>query len=126
MKIMNGSNGTQRERVEETRLTGMLNILVLLATAAVAYSDRIVVPDISLGYLYVLPIALSALVNPFPVTLGLIAVCTFLADIFYPQVSVSLQIRIVRDAMTLGGFLIVGFLVRMIARQRERLAAEVR
>jgi serine phosphatase RsbU (regulator of sigma subunit) len=126
MKARNGSGETRHQRVEETRLTGMLNILVFLATAAVAYSDQIVAPDISLGYLYVLPIALSALVNPFPVTLGLIAVCTFLADIFYPQVSVSPQVRIVRDAMTLGGFLIVGILVRTIARQRERLAAEVR
>ena len=119
MKATNGSGATHHQRVEETRLTGMLNILVFLATAAVAYSDRIVAPDISLGYLYVLPIALSALVNPFPVTLGLIAVCTFLADIFYPQASVSLQVRMVRDAMTLGGFLIVGILVRTIARQRQ-------
>jgi serine phosphatase RsbU (regulator of sigma subunit) len=127
MKIMNGSNGTQRERVEETRLTGLLNVLVLLATAAVAYSDWIVVPDVSLGYLYVLPIALSALVNPFPVTLGLIAVCTVLQDVFAPNmVAGALQVRVARDAMTMGGFLIVGFLVRMIARQRERLAAEVR
>jgi hypothetical protein len=70
MKATNGSGESRHQRAEETRLTGMLNILVFLATAAVAYSDRIVAPDISLGYLYVLPIALSALVNPFPVTLG--------------------------------------------------------
>jgi sigma-B regulation protein RsbU (phosphoserine phosphatase) len=126
MKGTNGSRGARHERIEETRLTGMLNLLVFLATAAVAYTDYIVAPDISLGYLYVLPIALSALVNPLPLTLGLIAVCTVLQDIFSPPVAATLQVRGARDAMTLGGFLIVGFLVRLIARQRERLAAEVR
>src|ERR1700761_5022088 len=126
---MTGTNADREKRheqVEATRLTGMLNALVLLATAAVAYTDSIVVPDVSLGYLYVLPIALSALVNPLPLTLGLIAVCTGLQDIFNGGAPGTLQVRIVRDAMTLGGFLVVGFLVRMIARQRERLAAEVR
>jgi sigma-B regulation protein RsbU (phosphoserine phosphatase) len=126
MKTTNGSSDPRHERIEETRLTGMLNVLVFLATAAVAYTDSIVVPDVSLGYLYVLPVALSALVNPLALTLALIAVCTVLQDIFSGGAPSTLQIRIVRDAMTLGGFLIVGFLVRLIARQRERLAAEVR
>jgi serine phosphatase RsbU (regulator of sigma subunit) len=126
MKGSNDSNDKRHRRLEENRLTGMLNVLVLLATAAVAYSDSIVVPQVSLGYLYVLPIALSALVNPLPLTLGLIVVCTVLQDIFYGAGPDTLQVRVARDAMTLGGFLIVGFLVTLIARQRERLAAEVR
>ena len=37
-----------------------------------------------------------------------------------------LQVRIVRDVITLAGFLVVGFLVTLIGRQRARLAAEVR
>ena len=56
----------KRVRIEETRITGMLNIVVLLAVAAVAYTDWRVIPNVSLGYLYVLPIALSALVNGRP------------------------------------------------------------
>jgi serine phosphatase RsbU (regulator of sigma subunit) len=126
MKETRDSSEKRHLRLEENRLTGMLNVLVLLATAAVAYSDSIVVPDVSLGYLYVLPIALSALVNPLPLTLGLIVVCTALQDIFYGAAPVTLQVRVARDAMTLGGFLMVGFLVTLIARQRERLAVEVR
>jgi serine phosphatase RsbU (regulator of sigma subunit) len=126
---MNGRNGSDEKRGlwgEENRLTGMLNLVVLLATVAVAYTDYIVVPDVFLGYLYVLPIALSALVNPLPLTLGLIVICTVLQGVFSPDSPVVLQVRVVRDAMTLGGFLMVGFLVTLIARQRERLAVEVR
>jgi serine phosphatase RsbU (regulator of sigma subunit) len=126
---MNGGNGGRDKRdrrAEDIRMTGMLNLLVLLATAAVAYTDSIVAPDVSLGYLYVLPIALSALVNPLPLTLILVAVCTVLQDVFYGGPPVALQVEVVRDAMTLGGFLIVAFLVTLIARQRGRLAAEVR
>ncbi len=102
----------------------MLNFVIFLAIAAVGYTDWIVVPNVSLGYLYVLPIALSALVNPLPLTIALAVVCTVLQDLF--AADRSLQVRIVRDRITLAGFLVVGFLVTLIARQRNRLVAEVR
>lgn len=111
-------------KAEETWISGSLNFVVFLAIAAVAYTDWIVVPNISLGYLYVLPIALSALINPLPLTIGLAVGCTILQDIFGPNAD-TLQVRSVRDAISLGGFLIVAFLVTLIARQRARLAAEV-
>ncbi|HTD96461.1 MAG TPA: hypothetical protein VK627_06010, partial [Edaphobacter sp.] len=57
--------------IEEGRTAGLLNVVVFLAIAAVAYTDWIVVANISLGYLYVLPLALSALVNPLPLTIAL-------------------------------------------------------
>ena len=63
---------------EENWITGSLNFVVFLAIAAVAYTDWMVVPNISLGYLYVLPIALSALINPLPLTIGLAVGSTFL------------------------------------------------
>jgi serine phosphatase RsbU (regulator of sigma subunit) len=112
-------------RTQENRIAGMLNFLVLLSVAAVGYTDWMVVPNITLGYLYVLPIALSGLVNPLPFTLGAAVVCTILQDIFAAQTD-SLQVRIIRDVITLAGFLIVGFVVTRIARQRNRLVAEVR
>jgi sigma-B regulation protein RsbU (phosphoserine phosphatase) len=117
----------QRVRVEESRITGWLNFVVFLAIAAVAYTDWIVAPNVSLGYLYVLPIALSALVNPPPLTITLAVVCTVLQDLFFgtPQPE-TLQVRILRNAITLAGFLVVGFLVTQIAKQRNRLVAEVR
>ena len=104
---------------------GLLNAVVALAVAAVAYTDWKVVANISLGYLYVLPIALSGLINPLPFTVVLALICTFLQDIFGPS-SDSLHVRVVRNVIGLAGFLVVGFLVTLIARQRDRLAVEVR
>jgi hypothetical protein len=113
------------ERVEETRVFGLLNFVVLLAIASVAYTDWFVVANISLGYLYVLPLALSALVNPLLLTVSLAAVCTFLQDIFGPP-SDTAFLRVAHDAIMLGVFLITGYLVWLIARQRGRLIDEVR
>jgi K+-sensing histidine kinase KdpD len=129
MALMKGtgkrSDDQRQFRTQENRIAGMLNFLVLLSVAAVGYTDWMVVPNITLGYLYVLPIALSGLVNPLPFTLGAAVVCTILQDIFAAQTD-SLQVRIIRDVITLAGFLIVGFVVTRIARQRNRLVAEVR
>ena len=116
----------RRVQVEETRITGMLNFVVFLALAAVAYTDWLVIPNVSLGYLYVLPIALSALVNRPPLTIALAVGCTVLQDLFFGTQPETLRVRIFRNAITLIGFLVVGFLVTLIARQRNRLIAEVR
>ena len=110
---------------EENRATGLLNFILALSIAAVAYTDWIVVENDSLGYLYVLPIALSALVNRFPVTITLSLLCAYLQDVFGPP-SDTLHVRIVRGLISLAGYLIVGFLVTRIVQQRGRLAAEIR
>lgn len=114
-----------QEHIEENRIFGLLNFVVLLSIAAVAYTDWIVVSNISLGYLYVLSLALSALVNPLLLTISLAAVCTFLQDIFGPA-SDTLSLRITHDAIMLGVFLMTGYLVWLIAHQRNRLVDEVR
>src|ERR1700678_2194566 len=123
----NGKRGDDQGqlRTEENRIAGMLNFIILLSVAAIGYTDWIVVPNITLGYLYVLPIALCALINPLPFTLLLIAVCTLLQEIFAPAAE-TLSVKVFRDATSLAGFLVVGFLVTRIARQRNRLVAEVR
>jgi sigma-B regulation protein RsbU (phosphoserine phosphatase) len=110
---------------EEHRTTSLLNAVVFLAIAAVAYTDWVVVANVSLGYLYVLPLALSALVNPLPLTIALAVLCTILQDLFGPAAE-SVPLRVAHIALAISSFLIVGFLVTLIARQRERLAAEVR
>jgi serine phosphatase RsbU (regulator of sigma subunit) len=125
MALVKSKDYEQHIQTEENRITGWLNLVVFLAIAAVAYTDWKVVPNISLGYLYVLPIALSALVNPQAVSIALAIVCTFLQDIFGPS-SGTVAVRSVRDVITLAGFLIVAFLITLIARQRSRLVAEVR
>jgi serine phosphatase RsbU (regulator of sigma subunit) len=126
--LMNGGkkkDDLQQFRMEENRIAGLLNFVILLSVAAVGYTDWIVVPNITLGYLYLLPIALSALINPLRFTLVLIAVCTVLQEVFAPAAE-TLSVKLVRDAISLAGFLVVGFLVTLIARQRNRLVAEVR
>jgi sigma-B regulation protein RsbU (phosphoserine phosphatase) len=119
------SSNSSKERFEEHRTTGLLNVVVILAIVAVAYTDWVVVANVSLGYLYLLPIALSAVVNSLPLTISLAVVCTVLEDIFGPPPD-SLQLRIVHIALALAAFLIIGFLVTLIAKQRDRLAADVR
>ena len=115
----------QRVKLEEIRITGWLNFVVLLAMASVAYTDWVVVPNVSLGYLYVLPIALSAFINPLWVTVALSVASTVLQDMFGPT-SETVKVRVVRSLIALAGFLIVGFLVTRVAKQRDRLAEEVR
>jgi sigma-B regulation protein RsbU (phosphoserine phosphatase) len=58
-------------------------------------------------------------------TAAVAVVCTFLQDIFGPAPD-SIYLRIIHIAISLAGFLVVGFLVTLIAKQRDRLAAEVR
>jgi sigma-B regulation protein RsbU (phosphoserine phosphatase) len=126
LKQNNDSDGYKRHvRAEENRTEGLLNVVVVLAIIAVAYTDWVVISNISLGYLYILPIALCALVNPLPFTIGTVALCTALADLFGPAPD-NLRLRILRSVVSLAGFFIVGFLVTLIARQRERFAAEVK
>ena len=112
--------------MEENRITGLFNFLIFLSIVAIGYTDWKVVPEVSLGYLYVLPIALSALVNPVALTSLLAFACAVLADLFFGTTPETLQVRVVRDVITLAGFLVVGFLVTQVAKQRNRLVAEVR
>ena len=121
----NSDDYKRHVRTAENRTSGLLNFVVALAIAAVAYTDWIVVEDDSLGYLYVLPIALSALVNRLPITIALAALCTVLQYIFGPETD-HLHVKIIRTVISLAGYLVVGFLVTQIANQRGRLEAEVR
>jgi serine phosphatase RsbU (regulator of sigma subunit) len=120
-----GRDHKRDQRLEEQRTLGLLNVVVAVAVAAVGYTDWLVVADVSLGYLYVLPIALSGLINPLPITAGLAVVCMVLQDIFGPPAD-SLRLRIAHNVIGVAGFLIVAFLVTLIAKQRDRLAAQVR
>ncbi len=129
MALLKGNHYTDVYRkhvqVEESRTVSLLNVVVTAAVAAVAYTDWVVVANVSMGYLYVLPIALCALVNRLPWTVALAAVCTVLQEIFGPTGD-SNEVRVLRSAISLAGYLIVGVLVTMIASQRVRLVAEVR
>ncbi|MGD0446316.1 MAG: PP2C family protein-serine/threonine phosphatase [Edaphobacter sp.] len=115
----------QRLLVVENRATGLLNLIVVLSVVAVAYTDKVIVEDDSLGYLYVLPIALSALVNRVPITIALSVLCAFLQEIFGPPLD-TIHVRVIRTVISLAGYLVITFLVTKIAQQRGRLATEIR
>jgi len=126
--MKNKKNSQDYERnllVAENRATGMLNLIIVVAIGAIAYTDKIVVEDDSLGYLYLLPIALSGLVNRLPVTIAIVLLCAFLQDLFAPPTD-TLHVRVLRGVITLAGYLIVSFFVTRIATQRGKMAADIR
>jgi serine phosphatase RsbU (regulator of sigma subunit) len=99
-------------------------ILVFGSIAAVAYADFIVT-SISLGYLYILPLGISAMFLRSQISYGLIAACVFLHDLFgvpYP----SPEARIIHNLTALAGFTFVVYVIQRYVKQRELLDQAVR
>jgi serine phosphatase RsbU (regulator of sigma subunit) len=99
-------------------------VLVFGSIAAVAYADFIVT-SVSLGYLYILPLGISAMFLRTQISYGLIAACVFLHDLFgvpYP----SLQARITHNLTALVGFTFVVYVIQRYVKQRELLDNAVR
>jgi len=99
-------------------------LLVFGSIAAVAYADSIVT-SISLGYLYILPLGISAMFLRSQISYGLIAVCVFLHDLFgdpYP----SPEARITHNLTALVGFTFVVYVIQRYVKQRELLDKAVR
>lgn len=71
-----------------------------------------------------LPLALSGIVNAWPVTIGLSIGCTLLQDVFGPPAN-TIFLRAVHNVIDLVGFLAVSFLVTLITKQRTQLEQEV-
>ena len=94
--------------------------LVAAAIACVAYADYLV-KGISLSYLYILPLIVSAILLPRRISFTLTLICVFLHDLLRPAYT-SLQVRIADNLTALIGF---GFAVAMthnFAAQRNRLS----
>ncbi len=99
-------------------------VLVFGSIAAVAYADFIVT-SISLGYLYILPLGITAMFLRSQISYGLIAVCVFLHDLFgdpYP----SPEARITHNLTALVGFTFVVYVIQRYVKQRELLEKAVR
>ncbi len=103
-------------------------LLWLLAAVAgiagVAYADFLVV-SISLGYLYVLPLSLSALTQRLRVTLVLVGICVLLHDLLGPYEHSGWPI-LHRTLLTTAGFTTVAMFVWRLAEQRNKLIRIVR
>jgi serine phosphatase RsbU (regulator of sigma subunit) len=99
-------------------------ILIFGSIAAVAYSD-FMVSSVSLGYLYILPLGISAMFLRARISYALIAVCVFFHDLFGPPYPSSLA-RIAHNLTAVVGFTFVVYVIQRYVRQREQLDRTVR
>jgi serine phosphatase RsbU (regulator of sigma subunit) len=99
-------------------------VLVFGSIAAVAYADFIVT-GVSLGYLYILPLGISAMFLRSQISYGLIAVCVFLHDLFGPPYP-SQGARITHNLTALIAFAFVVYVIQRYVKQREQLDKAVR
>ena len=99
-------------------------VLVFGSIGAVAYADFIVT-SISLGYLYILPLGISAMFLRSQISYGLIGACVFLHDLFGPPYP-SLEARITHNLTALIGFTFVVYVIQRYVKQRELLDQTVR
>jgi serine phosphatase RsbU (regulator of sigma subunit) len=98
--------------------------LILASIAAVAYADFIV-STVSLGYLYILPLGISAMFLRSRISYALIVVCVFLHDFFGPPYS-SLEARLAHNFTAVVGFTFVVYIIQRYVKQKEQLDATVR
>jgi serine phosphatase RsbU (regulator of sigma subunit) len=99
-------------------------VLIFGSIAAVAYADSIVT-SVSLGYLYILPLGISAMFLRTQISYALIAVCVFFHDLFGPPYPSPLA-RITHNLTAVVGFTFVVYVIQRYVRQREQLARTVR
>ncbi len=102
----------------------VLSVIVVGRIAVLADVDR-TVRSVSLAPLYVLPLALSALVHRLRTALALSVVCLAAQHRFGP-VGINGVAEIYRDAVTVAGYVFVVVSVHQLGRQRARLAEEIR
>jgi sigma-B regulation protein RsbU (phosphoserine phosphatase) len=94
-------------------------LVVILAIACVAYADS-KVDEVSLGYLYILPLSFSAILLSRKVTYGLVAICIFLHDLFGLPLH-NIQGRILHNLSAFIGFLFVVVVLQRFVEQRNSL-----
>jgi serine phosphatase RsbU (regulator of sigma subunit) len=98
--------------------------LIFGSIAAVAYADFIV-SSVSLGYLYILPLGISAMFLRTRISYALIAVCVFFHDLFGP-IYPSPMARVTHNFTAVVGFAFVVYVIQRYVRQREQLDKTVR
>jgi serine phosphatase RsbU (regulator of sigma subunit) len=99
-------------------------VLVFGSIGAVAYADFLAT-GVSLGYLYILALGISAMFLRSQISYGLIAVCVFLHDLFGPPYP-SQGARITHNFTALVAFAFVVYVIQRYVKQREQLDKAVR
>jgi sigma-B regulation protein RsbU (phosphoserine phosphatase) len=98
-------------------------VLVLGAIAAVAYVDHLVV-SISLVYLYIFPLGISAILLRKEITYSLVPVCVLIHDYWSPRI-VHPKMRIFDNLLALLCFSFVVYVIQRYIEQRELLAKTI-
>jgi serine phosphatase RsbU (regulator of sigma subunit) len=97
--------------------------LVLGAIGAVAYADHLVV-SVSLVYLYILPLGVSAIFLRKVISYSLIAVCVLFHDYYSPR-NINPGLRIFHNLSAMLCFAFVVYVIGRYMEQREALAKTV-
>jgi serine phosphatase RsbU (regulator of sigma subunit) len=97
--------------------------LVLAAIAAVAYADHRVL-SISLVYLYIFPLGVSAILLRKELSYGLVAFCILLHDYYSPR-TIHPGLRIFGNLSALLCFSFVVYVIQRYIEQRELLAKTI-
>jgi len=98
----------------------VLTFVVAAGISTVGYADKSI-SSISLAPLYLLPLALSALVHPLRVSLMLSVVCLGLHDLLGPVRDAGVP-HMTKDVTALLGYIFVVTVVNQLGTQRRRLA----
>src|ERR1700687_2764791 len=98
-------------------------VLVLGATAAVAYADHFVA-SISLVYLYILPLSVGAIFLRREVSYSFIVACILFHDYYSPR-NISPGLRIFHNLSAMLCFAFVVYVIQRYMEQREALAKTV-
>src|SRR6202521_4725458 len=99
-------------------------VLIFGSIAAVAFPS-LILSSVSLGYLYILPLGISAMFLRTRISYALIAVCVFFHDLFGPPYPSS-EARIAHNLTAVVGFTFVVYVIQRYVRQRELLDKTVR
>jgi sigma-B regulation protein RsbU (phosphoserine phosphatase) len=98
-------------------------VLVLGAIVAVAYVDHLVA-SISLVYLYIFPLGISAILLRKEIAYSLVPVCVLVHDYWSPRI-IHPKMRIFDNLLTLLCFSFVVYVIQRYIEQRELLAKTI-
>ena len=114
-----------QETPQQTKLTYLASAGVAAGIAGIAYADFLVEGNVSLAFLYLLPLTLSALYHRLGTTLGLAGLCVALRQWLGPfeYFGWHLSGRIIITLSVLAAFVVI---VHRMADKQRRLAGKVR
>jgi serine phosphatase RsbU (regulator of sigma subunit) len=128
--------GRPRDQVDTIRMPPLLRkglaasgwrwlplVLVFGAIVAVAYADHLVVA-ISLAYLYILPLGISAIILRKEISYSLCLGCILLHD-YYSMRHINPELRIFHNLSALLCFFFVVWVIQRYIRQKDGLAKTV-